>query len=280
MVVNFGREVFSLVIAMGILWGSGGADIGAPSEEGGMVTGLVLVDGEPTEGVVVTVREVPNLGTLSRNDGRFVLEGVPPGKWVFQAQLIGYDRDVAFVSVERGDSVHVRMELSPTQIPFGGVDYPLASTATLEAAELLLPRAMEELVASSWWKERWPEVSLSDTLDVLGMWAQGLEQIVPTKDGPVLRLVGECERCVEQRQRTLEAGLGYVAGVRHVRVGVRGVPVGAPRVGFCLGLAEPGDFLLDNCVGPPGASANLWFWKSPAGQWVRLSCAGVREIDC
>ncbi len=58
----------------------------------GKIIGLVIEaeTGEPLPGTTVYLEENMNLGTLTRNDGRYVLLGVPPGTYTLVMSFVGF----------------------------------------------------------------------------------------------------------------------------------------------------------------------------------------------
>jgi protocatechuate 3,4-dioxygenase beta subunit len=95
--------------------------------EGGTVSGVVLdEDGEPVAGARVASGRVPTylplgplpLGIVSTNrQGRFTLDGLPPGKTEIEAYKVGYGRQAAIdVEVRAGQTnsnVEIEMVLDP-----------------------------------------------------------------------------------------------------------------------------------------------------------------------
>jgi len=78
----------------------------------GSLTGRVAAGGKPLESATVTVKE-KNLGTITDEEGRFLLAEVPLGKQTIEVSLIGYGREVVTVEVKPGANVVNDIELKP-----------------------------------------------------------------------------------------------------------------------------------------------------------------------
>jgi TonB-dependent starch-binding outer membrane protein SusC len=94
----------------------------ATAQQQGTVTGTV-VDAStqrPLAGVQVTITGT-RLGTLSSQEGRFLITNVPAGAQEVRATLIGYSRGSQQVTVQAGATATVAFELRETAIELEGI---------------------------------------------------------------------------------------------------------------------------------------------------------------
>lgn len=100
-----GTVGFFLVVVMG-------AVSPAPAQENGRIVGTVLETGSgvPLRQVQVSLPGT-GLGTLTRQDGQFIILEVPPGTYEVVAQRIGMGSAAQEVTVVAGDAVEVTFEL-------------------------------------------------------------------------------------------------------------------------------------------------------------------------
>jgi len=86
------------------------------AQETGRIAGTVVAEtGQPLAGVNVVVVGT-NIGTLSSEDGRYVIPGVPVGTHQVQASLIGYASQTVTVRVEAGQTAAADFRLSQQAI--------------------------------------------------------------------------------------------------------------------------------------------------------------------
>ena len=89
-----GARRFAIVCGVGLiltwLWPGTTSDVAAQST--GKIGGLVLEEstGEPLPGATIYLEEQRTLGTLTGNDGRYVLLGVPPGTYTLVMSFVGF----------------------------------------------------------------------------------------------------------------------------------------------------------------------------------------------
>lgn len=92
------------------------------AQQTGQVLG-VIVNGETQEPLIqaqVTIQGT-NLGTITNQDGRFILRNVPAGERTVVAQLIGYGERRQTVAVPAGGSATVELELFPSAVELEGL---------------------------------------------------------------------------------------------------------------------------------------------------------------
>jgi TonB-dependent starch-binding outer membrane protein SusC len=110
------RPLFTLLAALALL------PAVAYAQERGTVTGQV-VDGstqQPLSGVQVTVGGT-QLGTITNQQGRFVIPNVPAGAREIRATLIGYAQGTQQVNVQAGESANVTISMSQSAVALEGV---------------------------------------------------------------------------------------------------------------------------------------------------------------
>jgi len=104
------RHVVAALVAGSLLWS---VPLGA-QDSTGAVTGQV-VDGttqQPLANVEVAIAGTPHR-MLSRNDGSFVISGLPAGIYRVRATRIGYGSQVQSVTVTAGGTVTLQLSLLP-----------------------------------------------------------------------------------------------------------------------------------------------------------------------
>ena len=94
----------------------------ASAQEAGSVTGVVIdaVSGQPIEAAQISIPEL-GTGVLSRDEGRFVLVGVPAGTYEVRAEIIGHLAASERVAVPADGAVFVEFRLQPTALQLQGV---------------------------------------------------------------------------------------------------------------------------------------------------------------
>lgn len=110
------RRYFALLLVLAALPGV------AVAQERGSVTGQVVnaQTQQPLIGVQVSIAGT-TLGTLSNQQGRFVIPNVPAGEREVRAALIGYTQGTQTVNVPAGASATVNFELTETALQIEGV---------------------------------------------------------------------------------------------------------------------------------------------------------------
>ncbi|MRR13031.1 hypothetical protein EG835_11360, partial [bacterium] len=152
------RLILTILITASLVMAHRDALTGAELEASGKVDGRVLLDtGEPAVGSNVLLRDT-RLGASAGEDGRFVVNGVPPGTYTVVARLVGYEMsEPALVTVRPGGSATVTLRLKPTAIELNTVtvtgtrrqsaDDTRSSVTTLSPAEnKKLPGAGEDVL--------------------------------------------------------------------------------------------------------------------------------------
>lgn len=172
----------------------------------GTVTGTVTdADGQPLPGVQITDPSLQR-GTTSGSDGRYTLNGLPPGDHTLEFRFVGYQTAVRDVTVEAGQTVSLDVSMKSHVLETEGVTV----TGTARArSTLTTPQSVDVLGAEDL------DVNRSAALgDVLSENVAGVSSIQTGAQAgkPVLRgLSGN-------RIRVLKDGIGqeyYQFGVRH-----------------------------------------------------------------
>ena len=172
----------------------------------GTVTGTVTdADGQPLPDVQITDPSLQR-GTTSGPNGRYTLDGLPPGGHTLEFRFVGYQTAVREVSVETGDTVTLDVSLKTRVLETEGVTV----TGTARArSTLTTPQSVDVLGAENL------DVNRSAALgDVLSEHVAGVSSIQTGSQAgkPVLRgLSGN-------RIRVLKDGIAqeyYQFGVRH-----------------------------------------------------------------
>jgi hypothetical protein len=134
----------------------GGATLACAGAAQAQASGTILgrladvETGQPLAGAVVSVLHLPHR-TLSAEDGRFVLVGVPTGERTLRVELLGYQQlTVEAVRVLSGRPVELRLELRPAAIAVEGVTVDAERQRLLNpdvtvSHEVLLGRELREL---------------------------------------------------------------------------------------------------------------------------------------
>ena len=107
------RQIASFSIALAVA----AVAAGPLSAQTGTVTGVV-VDAttlRALDGAQVSTAET-NIGSLSRNNGRFLIPGVPAGTQVLEIRYIGYAQQTQEITVVAGETVVVDFQLTPQAI--------------------------------------------------------------------------------------------------------------------------------------------------------------------
>ncbi len=88
----------------------------------GTISGTVqdMQTGKPLADVNVTLRDT-EIGAATSQDGRFVIEGVPVGKYTVVVARIGYQQVTRDITVERNASVTLSFELTVKPVEVGAV---------------------------------------------------------------------------------------------------------------------------------------------------------------
>jgi TonB-dependent starch-binding outer membrane protein SusC len=108
--------ILSLLVALAVL------PAAAHGQERGTVTGQV-VDGstqQPLSGVQVTVGGT-QLGTITNQQGRFLIPNVPAGTREIRATLIGYSQGTQQVTVQAGESATVTISMTQSAVALEGL---------------------------------------------------------------------------------------------------------------------------------------------------------------
>jgi iron complex outermembrane receptor protein/hemoglobin/transferrin/lactoferrin receptor protein len=172
----------------------------------GTVTGTVTdADGQPLPDVQITDPSLQR-GTTSGPNGRYTLDGLPPGGHTLEFRFVGYQTAVREVSVETGETVTLDVSLKTQVLETEGVTV----TGTARArSTLTTPQSVDVLGAENL------DVNRSAALgDVLSEHVAGVSSIQTGSQAgkPVLRgLSGN-------RIRVLKDGIAqeyYQFGVRH-----------------------------------------------------------------
>ena len=130
----------------------------AAQESGGVVGTVTSFEGEPIATVQVFIEELGR-GTLTRNDGRYVLANLPSGSYTLNTTIIGYRPASAEVTIRPGETVTVDFVLdqdylnlesvvvTATQAPRTKLESSSAVT-NLPAVEIALenPRSTADLL--------------------------------------------------------------------------------------------------------------------------------------
>ncbi len=90
---------------------------GAYAQERGTVTGQVIdqATGQPLQGVQISIAGL-NIGTLTNQQGRFLIPNVPAGPREVRAMLIGYGQASQTVNVTAGETATVDLRMGQVAI--------------------------------------------------------------------------------------------------------------------------------------------------------------------
>ncbi len=128
----------------------------APGAVGAQTTGRIqgtitdVSNGQPLGGVLVRI-EVLDRSTLSLEDGRFVLAGVPAGRHDVRVELVGYKTlELASVVVRASRASELGLELEPTAVPVDPIRVeadrvPLIEPEVSETRQIVPGAALREL---------------------------------------------------------------------------------------------------------------------------------------
>jgi hypothetical protein len=128
----------------------------APGAVGAQTTGRIqgtitdLSNGQPLGGVLVRI-EALDRSTLSLEDGRFVLAGVPAGRHEVRVELVGYKAlELASVLVRASRASELAVELEPTAVPVDPIRVeadrvPLIEPEVSETRQIVPGAALREL---------------------------------------------------------------------------------------------------------------------------------------
>jgi TonB-linked SusC/RagA family outer membrane protein len=110
------------------LWTDGQA------QQAGTVVGIVqdAASGRPLAGAQVLV-EGTRLGVITNDQGRYVIPGVPAGTQSIRVVMIGYETDLASVTVTAGTSVTQNFRLAPSAVAIGEIVVTGVAGATPQA---------------------------------------------------------------------------------------------------------------------------------------------------
>jgi len=99
-----------------------GLPVTAAAQERGTITGTVLEQGtqRPLSGAQVMVAGT-NLGTLTNQQGRYIITNVPPGPREVRVTLIGFASGTQAVAVRAGEAVTADFVLAQTAVAIEGV---------------------------------------------------------------------------------------------------------------------------------------------------------------
>jgi TonB-linked SusC/RagA family outer membrane protein len=105
------------------------------AQDRGTITGTVVEQGtgRPLPGVQVRVSGTP-LGTLTNQQGRFLIPNVPTGTREVRANLIGFGSAARTVAIAAGETQTVTLELTPTAVELDAV--VVTATGEQRAREL------------------------------------------------------------------------------------------------------------------------------------------------
>lgn len=104
----------------------------APAQTGSIAGAVRTETGEPVAGAQITV-EGTALGTLSRENGQYLLQQVPAGPQRVQAQLIGYSTEILTVTVPAGGTATLNFTLRSEAIALQEIVVTGLSGATIQA---------------------------------------------------------------------------------------------------------------------------------------------------
>ena len=126
--MSFRRWIFTPLVALAAF--AAMAD-GVASQQTGTVTGRIIdaATQQPLPGAQIVVVGT-TLGTLTNQEGRFLIPNVPSGARQIRAVLLGYGQAVEDVNVPAGGTAVVDFELATSAIELEGL---VVSTITGEA---------------------------------------------------------------------------------------------------------------------------------------------------
>ena len=107
---------------------------GLSAQQGGTVTGRVI-DGATNQPLASAQVSIPslNIGALTQQNGRFILQRVPVGEWVVRVELIGFGTATRSVMVAAGQSVSADFQLTSEAIALDEIVVTGVSGATVRA---------------------------------------------------------------------------------------------------------------------------------------------------
>lgn len=114
----------------------------ASAQQTGTVTGSVQdASGQPIQGAQVHIPAI-QLGTLSNEQGRFILLNVPAGQHTVRVQIIGYAASEEVVTVSAGGTAVVEFELEEEAITLEGI---VVTSLGVERSERSLGYAVQNV---------------------------------------------------------------------------------------------------------------------------------------
>lgn len=156
-------------------------------QETGVVAGQVTEagTGRPLAGVQVTI-EGTRRGTLTNDDGRYILPGVPAGTYTIRAGRIGFREEQRSVTVQTGATVSVDFTLLEAALPLD----ELVVTVTGEQRRREIGNVIGRITAGDSLAATAPINTLSDLLTarVAGLQVTGITGLTGTS--PVIRIRG------------------------------------------------------------------------------------------
>ena len=141
--MRFARLFLFSILVLGLNWGLAfGQSASTGRVEGRVVTAEA---GAPlTDATVGMKGRTQPRGTVTDADGRFVLDGLPPGSTALRIRHVGYVTKTRTVQVRAGQTTRITVELGSATVGLAGLEI----TGTTRSARAAIPGAASKVSAA------------------------------------------------------------------------------------------------------------------------------------